>query len=203
MVYQDPLRLGLLYHYFCGMQANLFSLFPGAILMAAFFCACENDPAEIEAMNAKVEDIEEGRNISGVFSQAGELKATLKAPLMYRVKGDTVYAEFPQSVLVYFYKDTATIESVVTAHYAKYFEQFAKVYLRDSVVVYNMLGDTLFAKDLWWDQGAQIFYTYDSVRISTPTQRLRGTAFRSKADFTGQTIENAVGDVELPPGFEG
>jgi hypothetical protein len=39
------------------------------------------------------------------------------------------------------------------------------VYLRDSVVVFNLKGDTLFCKELYWDQGTERFFTDKEVTL--------------------------------------
>ena len=143
-------------------------------------------------------EVEEGRNIVGTFSQSAVKKAELKAPLMYRVKADTPYAEFPKSIDVNFYKEQNQLESVVRAKYAKYFETLGKVYLRDSVRVYNTSGDTLYCNDLWWDQNQNIFYTDQQVRIRTRTQQLDGTGLWALANFSKYTIKNTTGIVAIP-----
>jgi LPS export ABC transporter protein LptC len=159
--------------------------------------SCENDPAEIEAMRMNSKEIEEGRGIEATFSQSGKLKAILKAPLMYRVKSDTIYTEFPNSIYVTFYNEQGGIDNILRANYAQYLELLNKVYLRDSVVVYNTT-DTLYAEDLWWDQNTELFYTYRPVRVKTPTQNLIGTGITAKSDFTKYSIIDPKGDVAIP-----
>lgn len=163
--------------------------------------ACENDPAEVEALTKPSIEVEEAGNVTGTLSQSGKLKAILKAPQMLRVKADTVYTEFPASILVNFYNEAGVIESTVTARYAQYFDLLRKVYLRDSVVVYNTVGDTLFAEDLWWDQNREIFYSDRPVRVVQPTQQLTGTGITATADFKSQTIRDPRGPVALPSDF--
>ena len=170
------------------------------IFLAAFAVlgGCENNPNEVNALTRKVVEREEGSDIKVIFSQTAALKAELTAPLMYRVKADTVYTEFPKSLLVKFFDEGSTLQSVVRARYGKYFDLLNKVLLRDSVVVFNMAGDTLYCNNLWWDQNQAILYTDDSVRIYTRTQRLRGTGLWAKSDFSKYTIKNPVGLVDVP-----
>jgi len=159
---------------------------------------CENDPNEVAALNKKTVEIEEGHNIIGTFSQSAVQKAQLTAPLMLRVKADSPYTEFPKSIHVNFYKPDNSIESTVKARYAKYFETLGKVYLRDSVVVFNTTGDTLYCNDLWWDQSANIFYTDKEVVIHTSTQQLNGSGLWALANFSKYTIRNTTGIVAIP-----
>jgi LPS export ABC transporter protein LptC len=163
--------------------------------------ACENNTSEVDALTRKVQEVEVGNNIKAVFSQSAQLKAELSAPVMYRVKADTPYTEFPKNLHVDFFDERAQLQSVVNARYGKYFDLLNKVFLRDSVVVYNTKGDTLYCQNLWWDQAEGSIYTSDSVRVRSPQQRINGSGLWAKADFSKYTIKNVTGPVELPPGI--
>jgi LPS export ABC transporter protein LptC len=131
-----------------------------SLLIIVFsLAACENDPQRIKALTENVVLKEEATNIDSYLSQGGKLKARLQAPLMVRVSADTVYVEFPHSLHVDFYNDSIKIDTRLDSRYGKYFENLNKVYLKDSVVVITIKGDTLRSPDLWWDQNAKIFYT--------------------------------------------
>lgn len=160
--------------------------------------ACENNVQEVTALTRKVQEIEEGKNIKGLFSRSGNLAAYLTAPRMQRVKGDTPYVDFPQTIHVDFYDNNRQLQNVVTAKFARYYEGLNKVFLKDSVVVYNMVGDTLLCQTLWWHQADEMFFTEDSVYIRSLTRKLRGTGFRAKSDFSRYTIDNVAGPVQLP-----
>jgi LPS export ABC transporter protein LptC len=168
------------------------------LVLLASVLACENNPNEVTALTRKVQEVEEGDNIKAIFTQTANLKAVLTAPLMYRVKADTPYTEFPKNLHVDFYDEKALLQSVVNAKYGKYLDLLNKVYLADSVVVFNTTGDTLFCKTLWWDQGQNSLYTSDSVRIRTTTKIILGTGLWAKADFSKYTINNVIGVLDLP-----
>jgi LPS export ABC transporter protein LptC len=169
-----------------------------SVILCLLMAACENNPAEVSALSRKVIEVEEGKNIKAIFSQSGNRKAYLTAPYMTRVKADTQYVEFPKTIFVEFYNEQQQLQNVVKAKYARYFEMLGKVFLRDSVVVYNVSGDTLHCKTLWWNQAEENFYTDDTVVINTRTQQLQGTGFWAKSDFSKYTIRNTVGTVLLP-----
>jgi len=128
-------------------------------LISIFIISCENDVKQIDDFTKKVTIQEEGINIESYLSQQGKMKAKLKAPLMIRVTTDTTYVEFPHTLHVDFYNDSTQIETRLDSKYGKYFETQNKVYLRDSVVVISVKGDTLKSPDLWWDQNTKLFYT--------------------------------------------
>ncbi len=124
-----------------------------------FIYGCENDAGKVKAWTEKVIMKEEAVDVNSYLSQNGLMKARLQAPLMIRVYADTLYVEFPKSLHVDFYDDSTRVESRLDSRYGKYFESLNKVYLRDSVVVITVKGDTLKSPDLWWDQNTKMFYT--------------------------------------------
>lgn len=144
-----------------------------AILTGCFFMyACENDVNEVRELGRKKPGIEEGKFIDSYLSMDGKMRAHLTAPLMLRYQGDSARkAEFPKSLHVDFYNDSTKIESQLNARYGRYLESENKVFLRDSVVVFNIKGDTLFCEELWWDQNLQKFYTDKRVIMSRNYRR--------------------------------
>ena len=150
-----------------------------ALLMGCFFvCGCENTQEEIDRLTIKADTKEEAINVESFISQEGKMKARLKAPLMYRVMSnthtDTQYVEFPRSLHVDFYDDSTKIETYLDSKYGKYYESLNKVYLRDSVVVITIKGDTLRCHDLWWDQNKEIFYTDSVATYRSPGNDITG-----------------------------
>jgi lipopolysaccharide export system protein LptC len=157
------------------------------------FVSCENDPKDIAALTAERTTVEEARDITSYLSQEGQMKAKLTAPLMYRTLKDTVILEFPKSLHVDFYDDSTRVESTVDALYGKYYETLRKVYLRDSVTVINIQGDTLKAPELWWDQNAEKFYTDKPVRYFTRDKHLFGAnGLDAKQDLTEIVFHKAT-----------
>lgn len=143
---------------------------PGCLLLVA----CENDQGQIRALTDKRVIVDEARQVESLLSQNARLRAKLIAPLMRRYQADTVYVEFPNSLKVDFYDSTGVVESRLSARYGKHFEHLNKVLLRDSVVVYNIKGDTLKTPELWWDQNTQKFYTDKEVVLRTKDKQIYG-----------------------------
>ena len=163
-----------------------------------FLCSCENDEATIINYTKNVVMVEEATNIESYLSQAGKLKAKLKAPLMLRVSADTLYVEFPKKLHVDFYNDSTKIETYLDAKYGKYFESLGKVYLRDSVVVITMKGDTLRSPDLWWDRNQKLFYTDKyAVYHGVGKNIYGGKGMTASQDLKDITFNTASGNVEV------
>ncbi|MEJ7684719.1 MAG: LPS export ABC transporter periplasmic protein LptC [Segetibacter sp.] len=171
-----------------------------ALLLGCFFIlACENDMREVQNLNQKSIGIEEGKDIESYLSQGGKVKAKLTAPLMLRYQRDTPRIEFPKTLHVDFYDDSTKVESKLFAKYGRYTENENKVFLRDSVVVFNISGDTLFSKELYWDQNKSIFYTDKNVIIHKPDQKVYGSggllADQSFKWFTIKKVHDSYLDI--------
>ena len=150
-------------------------LYAAALLTSCYFvCSCENTQEEIDALTKTKVMQEEATGILGYLSQDGKMKANLTAPLMLRVMADTQYVEFPRSLHVDFYDDSTKIETWLDSKYGKYFENYNKVYLRDSVVVITIKGDTLRCHNLWWDQNKGIFFTDSVATYRSPGNDITG-----------------------------
>lgn len=187
-------------------SAVSFLLPPAFRLLSIVLClssivlsSCENDPEVVNRVNVRKANIEEAYKIQSYLSQDGKLKAKLISPFMLRYAMDTSYLEFPKSLHVDFYDSTGKVESQVDALYGKYFETRSQVYLRDSVVVFNVKGDTLRTPDLWWDQNTKKFYTDKSIRLRTKDKKIFGVkGFESDQDLSNWTIFQTTGIINMP-----
>ena len=180
-----------------------FFFYKKLIYAAAFFtgccfvCSCENDEKVIEDLTKKVVMKEEAINMESMLSQEGKIRAKLKAPLMLRVFADTLYAEFPKSLHCDFYNETTSIESWLDSKYGKYYENLGKVYLRDSVVLISIKGDTLKSPDLWWDQNTKMFYTDKYATYHAPGKQIYGTiGLEATQDFSSVIFKYPVGTIQ-------
>ena len=159
-----------------GKYQSLF--YSAAFLLSCFFLiGCENSQKEIDEMFKDKVMRDEAIDIESFISSEGKMKAKLTAPLMYRVvpgSQDTLYVEFPKTLHVDFYNDSTVIETRLDSKYGKYFENYNKVYLRDSVIVITVQGDTLRCHDLWWDQNKEMFYTDSVATYRSPGNDITG-----------------------------
>ena len=169
-------------------QRNLFLL---AVLGGCFFvAACSNDPAEVNELYTKKIGVDSAQQIEAYLSQKGIMKAKLKAPQMVRYQDTIPRVEFPNSLHVDFFDDSLKISSQLDALYGRYMENQNKVFLKDSVTVFNTMGDTLHSQELWWDQREQRFYTDKPVRIYKKDMILIGVGMSAPQDFTSFELFN-------------
>jgi LPS export ABC transporter protein LptC len=157
-----------------------------AVLSGCFFVgSCVNDENEVRHLFSKKTGVDEATGLDSYMSQGGKMKARLTAPRMLRYLEDTLpRVEFPNTLHVDFYDDSLKIESKLDARYARYYESQNKIFLKDSVQVYNIQGDTLHCMELWWDQTQQKFYTDKAVRIHRKDMIMIGIGLTAPQDFT-------------------
>jgi len=159
-----------------------------ALLSSCFFMlACENNVNEVQALSARIGGIDVGKDVSIFISTDGKMTAKLTAPLMKKYLLDSGrMVEFPNTIKVDFYKDSLHIESKLSADYANYKEEENKVFLKDNVIVYNVLGDTLWCKEMIWDQATNKFTTDKEVIVKqhNPIAKIYGKGFEANQDLS-------------------
>jgi len=157
-------------------------------LSSCFFMAsCENNVDAVKALGARVSGIDVGKDVAIYVSNDGKLGAKLTAPLMNRYLEDSSkMIEFPRTIHVDFYKDSSQIESQLFAKYAKYKETENIVYLKDDVIIFNVLGDTLWCKEMYWDQNTGKFYTEQDVIVKqhNPVAKVYGKGLEANQNLS-------------------
>ena len=172
-------------------------LFTGCL----FLVSCENDEAEVKNLYAKQLGREEATNAVITFTTGGKTKAILTSPLMLRVQDSITYIEFPKTLSVDFYDDSGAVESNMKALYGRYRESESIVYLKDSVVIKNMKGESLKTDEMYWDRSRTgwEFYTDRPVRINTLMQAIYGAfGMEASQDFKQKHIMETTGQIKVP-----
>ena len=183
------------------LQSPMHIKIMAALITGCFFLySCENDLGEVQKINSKELGKDVAKGIKTRYSIGGKKKAMLTAPLMYKVQDTTSYIEFPNSLHVDFYNDKGdSIESRLDAKYARYRETKSVVFLKDSVRVINVLGDTLYCNELYWDRNktGQEFYTDKPIRIRTKEYIFNGQGLDAPQDFNSWHIVHPEGIIKV------
>ena len=175
-------------------------LIQAALITVCFFLSsCENSLQDLNQFTEKKAGIEEIKGVTIIYSLGDKTKARLTAPYMLRHQEAAPYIEFTKTLHSDFFNDSLQIESKMDAHYGKYMEEESKVFLKDSVVVFNVKGDTLYCNELYWDRSktGREFYTDKPVRIRTPSQIIDGDGLDAPQDFKSWHIINGRGFVRI------
>ncbi|MEI7588476.1 MAG: LPS export ABC transporter periplasmic protein LptC [Chitinophagia bacterium] len=152
-----------------------------------FMLSCENNVNDVKALSTNEGGVDIGKEVAIYISTDGKVSAKLTAPFMKKYlqdKGRMI--EFPNTIKADFYKDNLNVESKLTANYANYIENENKVFLRDDVVVYNILGDTLWSKEMYWDQNTSKFTTDKDVIVKqhNPIAKIYGKGLEANQNLT-------------------
>lgn len=174
--------------------------FIAALLWGCFFLiSCENDIHEVQSLSKQPLNVEVMDTVISYLSQGGKMKAKLSSIYMVRTQDTLPRVEFPKSLHVDFYSDSATQESFLDARYAKYYEGRNQVFLRDSVRVFNIKGDTLWTNELWWDQGQQKFYTDKAFKVWQHDKYIVGTGLEAGQDLKWYKMKDVNNSFILAP----
>lgn len=169
------------------------------IFLSSLFISCENSLDEINRVTAKGVGVETAKGVTIIYTIGSKTKSRISAPLMLMHHEAVPYIEFTKTIHADFFDDTLAITSTMDAHYAKYNQNDSKVFLKDSVVVINTKGDTLYCNELYWDRkrSGEEFYTDKPVRIRTKTEILDGDGLDAPQDFHNWHLINGRGIVRV------
>jgi LPS export ABC transporter protein LptC len=182
-------------------MTSIINIIKAALLTGCFFIiSCENNVQQVNNITRKRVGVEEGKDVKIDYSYGGKAKSEITAPLMLRYADTIPYIEFPNSLHAEFFNALGQIESRLDAKYGRYMESENKVYLRDSVTVLNIAGDTLHCDELYWDRSkiGHEFYTDKPVRIRTKMQMIDGVGLDASQDFKQWHILEPRGPIKIP-----
>jgi lipopolysaccharide export system protein LptC len=190
---------GLLSASMINLKKNIFCLKAVVITGCFFICSCSNNYQEVQDLAKKKMPVDKVTQVESYLSQDGIVKARLTAPLMLITTiSDTPTTKFPHSLHIDFYDSTQKIQSKLFAKYGLYYNTKQLVFLRDSVIIFNVTGDTLRCEQLWWDQDRELIYTDVPVHIRKPDESIDGTGLTADQNFNHWTIKNAKGPISVP-----
>ncbi len=156
-----------------------------------FMASCENNVNEVKALNSKLGGIDIGKDVSIYVSDNGRMSAKMMAPIMKKFLVDSgKMIVFPNTIKVDFFKDSNVVDSKLSADYAHYIQEENKIFLRGNVVIFNTKGDTLWCKEMYWDQNTTKFHTDKEVVVKqhSPVSKIYGLGMEASQDLSDITI---------------
>ncbi len=178
---------------------KLFS--PLVVLLSFLAMACENDPADVEALAELMKtNVERAEEVQILYSDSAKLKVQIQGPVMLNyVDKAEPRQEFPDGVEVVFFDPNEQQSSTLTAKYAVRFERKNQVVVQDSVVWKSVKGEQLDTEELIWDEQQQRVYTHKFVVITRPAEIIYGHGFEANQDFTNAKINAVEGRIAVNP----
>ena len=138
------------------------------------------------------------QNIETVYSQMGDAKLVLRAPLQYREKnGDE---RFPEGVEIDIYDGAGRKKTRILADSGRYVSEQRLYVMMGNVSVSNLIEEQeLKTPILFWDERYREIYTDTVVKITTEKEILNGIGLRAKQDFSQYKIIEPTGIIRNDP----
>lgn len=192
---------GLFLFIFAAMRTVLHSGVGALILLAIFLAGCEND---IERINLLTDESEaptvQGSNIRVIYSDSAKVKVQVLAPIYKQYpSAEKPYMEFEKGLEVYFYDDSAKIESELKADYTIYYMEEGLWHATGNVVAKNFEnGDALYTDELFWDEGEELIYSDTYTRVISEENTLYGKkGFRSHQSLSNWQLIGSSGTINV------
>lgn len=170
------------------------------MLSLAFFQSCSDDSKAVPAKMPTAEDYSTkpdqiSHDLKVFFVDSSYTKAILTAKLgrVFTERGETL---LDSGVRVdFFSKETGARISYLTADSARIDDKTKNMLARGNVVVVSDSSATRLETSLLeWDNTRQKVYSTENVKITTPTQTIRGRGFISDVQLTDYRIFKMSGE---------
>ena len=162
---------------------------------------CEND---IERINMLTDETEaptvQGKNIKVIYSDSAKVKVQILAPVYKQYPtAERPYMEFDKGLEVYFYDDSAKIESQIRADYTIYYMEERLWHATGNVVAQRFdNGDALYTEELFWNETEELIYSDSYTRVHSEENTLYGKkGFRSHQNLSNWQLIGSSGTINV------
>ena len=183
------------------MPRLLYSRVGKLLILALMLGSCEND---IERINLLTDESEapkiQGTNIEVIYSDSAKVKVQILSPAYKQYPtAERPYMEFEKGLEVFFYNDSAKIESEIRADYTIYYMEERLWHATGNVVAQQFeSGDALYTDELFWDENEQIIYSDSYTRVHSEGSTLYGkNGFRSHQDLSNWQLIGSSGTINV------
>lgn len=159
--------------------------------------SCVKKEFDLDSLRASRDySIEEARDVQVLYSDSAILRVKIRGPLLRRyVYRFRVEEEFPEGMFMTFYDPNSNPSAWLSAKYAIRKSQEHQTIVRDSVVLFNTLGEKLEGLELIWDENAETISTDKFVKITRPDEIIYSRGFSSNQDFSKYTLYAVEGEM--------
>ena len=171
------------------------------LFLVVLLGGCEND---IERINMLTDESEsatiQGTNIKVIYSDSAKVKIQVLAPVYKQYPtAERPYMEFEEGLEVFFYDDSAKIESEIKADYTIYYMEEALWHATGNVVAQNFEnGDALYTDELFWDEKEELIYSDSYTRVISEENTLYGKkGFRSHQNLSNWQLIGSSGTINV------
>ena len=167
----------------------------GAILL--FSCKSKQTTVE-ESLDAI--KTEESENLTIIMSENGRKSYLFKTPLLegYTLGRDP-YREFRKGISITTYQDDSltTVNAVLVANYAIYYENRKLWEAKGDVVITKYDGTRLYTQQLFWNSITKRIYSNVDTKLVTDTDEVVGEGFESDEDMNEPRFRRWKGKMQV------
>ena len=193
--------MAFFFHTFVAMQTVLNNRVGLLLFLVVLLGGCEND---IERINMLTDETEvptvQGTNIKVIYSDSAKVKIQVLAPVYKQYPtAERPYMEFEEGLEVFFYDDSAKIESEIKADYTIYYIEEQLWHATGNVVAQNFEnGDALHTEELFWDEKEELIYSDSYTRVINEESTLYGKkGFRSHQSLSNWQLIGSSGTINV------
>lgn len=162
-----------------------------AVLSLPALTACVNDPAEVAALEARMQlDVELATEVRMYYSDSAVVRLVLTAPTMLNYVGSLAEArqEFPDGLKLVFFDEAQDTSSVLEAQWGVYARRENTITVRDSVVWQSVEGQRLETEELNWSENTGLIESDKFVVLTQPDALITGYGLRANQDFSDARV---------------
>ncbi len=165
------------------------------------FFSCQENSVEVIKSFTSTSDLpkQSAEKVQIMYTDSGKLQVKMNAPKLERYEQDKKkeYILFPEGIEVYFYSDSGTIKSQITANHAKYYTGKKLWEARNNVRAQNQEGDVLETELLFWDDEKDLIYTDQFAKVRDDQSIIQGEGFEAKEDLSQWEFNKVTGHINL------
>ena len=160
--------------------------------------ACTNDPKLVQEFVGDMQQpIEQIKGAELLHTENGKIKVRLVASRIERFQDIQPALIFPDHLEVYFYNDSAQLQSTLMADYASIDEGKKIMLVQNNVILISSDDKKLETDELIWDENKNKIYTDKKVKITTGKEVIYGEGFTSTPDFKKYSITKINGTFDF------
>ena len=143
---------------------------------------------------------EESHNLTIVMSENGRRSYRFETPLLEGyMLGRDPYREFCKGISITTYQDDSlsTVNAVLVANYAIYYDKRKLWEAKGDVVVTKHDGTRLYTQQLFWNSATKRIYSNVDTRLVTDTDELIGEGFESDEEMNEPRFRRWKGKMQV------
>jgi LPS export ABC transporter protein LptC len=161
--------------------------------------SCENNLEEIKKITEIPGSPEERtRDLELIYSDSGQVKVLLKAPLAESYYKPTHIIKFEEGVKIEFFNPNGSVKTILTSNYAELIQDEGNMIVKDSVIMKNVnKKQILETEELIWNQATQAVNSSKPVTVITKDGRFYGDGIKTTSDFSEYQFIKPRGTLNL------